>query len=190
MVDLPNVNEEIKFDEIYAYLFENGVGSTSISNLINEIGDLIRIAQWYRKCDERPSEQETVNYLVVPLLRALGWTPQKMAVEWKQIGERKRIDVALFSILPRNQESLTALVEVKRMDNSCLTAFEQAKNYAMNSEKCERIIVTDGMRYGVFIRESQSEFVLYAYMNLLRLRSDCSIYDCKGTYILNLTHAK
>ena len=94
-VELPNPlnNAKVSVDDISEYLFGKGVASTSISNLLNEIGEFIRIANWYSHEKQKPSESETVNYLVhrggVPLLRALGWTPQRMAIEWN------KIDIAL-----------------------------------------------------------------------------------------------
>lgn len=68
----------------------------------------VRIAGWYGRTEIQPSERETVAYLVVPLLRSLGWTPQRMAIEWN------RIDVALFDALPRQDDNLVAAVEAKK----------------------------------------------------------------------------
>jgi hypothetical protein len=88
---------ETSLNEISEYLFDQGVASASITNLLDEMGELIRIAKWYRR-STKPSEHETVAYLVVPLLRALGWTPQRMAVEWNHV------DLALFERLPRTDD--------------------------------------------------------------------------------------
>jgi hypothetical protein len=98
---------EINFEEIAEYLFDQGVSSNSIESLITEIDELIRIAKWYKKFSD-PSEFETEAYLVIPLLRALGWTPQKMAIEWCNV------DIALFSQLPREDENLNIVVEAKK----------------------------------------------------------------------------
>jgi hypothetical protein len=121
-----------------------------------------------------PSEHETVAYLIVPLLRALGWTPQRMVVEWNHV------DIALFEQLPRADQSVRVVVEAKKMDNSCLTAKPQAMSYANGKTACHRLIVTDGLRYGVYVRKEQEVFHLYAYLNLTRLRRDCPVYECKG----------
>lgn len=164
---------ETSVSRISEFLFDHGVASASITNLINEIGELIRIAKWYQRSG-MPSEHETVAYLVVPLLRALGWTPQRMAVEWNHV------DIALFEQLPRSEESLRIVVEAKKMDMSCLTAKSQAMAYADGKTGCYRLIVTDGLRYGVFVRREQEDFHLYAYMNLTRLRGDYPVYECKG----------
>ena len=180
--DLPSKNDNarnIDIEEISDFLFDEGVASASILNLLNEIGELIRIANWYYRGNQSPSENETVNYLVVPLLRALGWTPQRMAIEWK------RIDIALFSGLPRSKDRLSVVIEAKKKGYSCLSAFQQALKPALKVKNCKRIVVTDGLRYGVFTKNSNNsdkpqEFSLHAYLNLTRLRDEYPLYDCKG----------
>jgi hypothetical protein len=164
---------DIGVTEISEFLFDHGVASVSITALLNEIGELIRIAKWYQRA-AMPSEHETIAYLVVPLLRALGWTPQRMAVEWNNV------DVALFERLPRSDETLRVVVEAKKMDNSCLSAISQATSYSRGKAVCHRLIVTDGLRYGVYTRSKDEPFNLYAYLNLTRLRHDYPIYECDG----------
>ena len=169
----PTKKNEIGVAEISEFLFDHGVASASITNLLNEIGELTRIAKWYQR-SSKPSEHETVAYLVVPLLRALGWTPQRMAVEWNHV------DVALFEQLPRSDETLRVVVEAKKMDKSCLTAMSQAMSYANGKVGCHRLIVTDGLRYGVYTRNEIEPFNLYAYLNLTRLRHGYPVYECRG----------
>ena len=179
--DLPKSGDSAKItmNSISEYLFDKGVASASISNLLNQMGELIRIANWYNRSGEIPSENETINYLVVPLLRALGWTPQKMSLEWN------RIDVALFSNLPRNEEHLSVVVEAKKIRSASLSALPQAENYAEDYNNCGRIILTDGLRYGIFTREEgesgqKGEFSRHSYMNLTSLRDGYPIYGCSG----------
>ena len=143
---------------------------------IDEIDELVRIARWYQ-ITANPSEFETIAYLVVPLLRTLGWTPQKMAIEWK------KIDVALFSKLPRGEENLSVVVEAKPKDWSCLTAKSQAQNYVeqVGMASCKRLIVTDGLRYGVYLRkDGVFESNPTAYLNLTNLRLKYPILHCSG----------
>ena len=164
---------DISVDTISEYLFDRGVASHSVSNLLDQMGELIRIAKWYGRSGEFPSENETISYLVVPLFRALGWTPQRMAIEWN------RIDVALFSRLPRANETLSVVVEAKKIRDASLSALSQAEQYAEEYENCGRIVLTDGLRYGVFVRGGGG-FSLDAYMNLTNLRDGYPIYRCKG----------
>jgi hypothetical protein len=168
-VDKPGVTVQ----EISEFLFDHGVASASITAVLGEMDELTRIAKWYQRFG-KPSEHETVAYLVVPLLRALGWTPQRMAVEWNHV------DVALFERLPRVDESLRVVVEAKKMDNSCLSALSQAMSYALTRPQCHRLIVADGIRYGVYVRSDTEPFKLHAYMNLARLRRDYPAYECGG----------
>jgi hypothetical protein len=173
LVDLPRAGKAISVEQISEFLFSEGVASSSISNLLNEIGELTRIAKWYQRAS-MPSEHETVAYLVVPLLRALGWSPQRMAVEWNYV------DVALFDRLPREDGTLRVVVEAKKMDNSCLTAMSQAMLYVQDRTSCHRLVVTDGLRYGVYTRIGAEPFQLHAYLNLTRFWDDYPIYACKG----------
>lgn len=166
---------EISVERVSEFLFDHGVASSAISSLVGEIGELTRIAKWYgRTKGHRPSEHETVAYLVVPLLRALGWTPQRMGIEWNFL------DVALFASLPRGDDSLEAVVEAKKMDNACLSAKRQALGYAEKRPACRRLIVTDGIRYGVYVKSTGNEFDLHAYLNLARLRDAYPAYGCHG----------
>ena len=170
--DLPENDDETTIDEIADFLFDQGVAAESISHLTGKIGELLRIANWYHRSKNPPSEPETIAYLVVPFLRALGWTPQKMAIEWNHV------DVALFHQLPRDSSNLAVVVEAKKMNNSCLTAQSQASNYA-EKHGCQSLIVTDGIRYGVFSK-ADSSFKLDAYLNLTRLRKEYPVYACNG----------
>ncbi len=171
----PTGGNEIDFARISEFLFDRGVASASIIRLMDEIGELTRIARWYGRAEgKHPSEHETVAYLVVPLLRALGWTPQRMGIEWNYL------DVALFDSLPRRDDSLQVVVEAKKMDNACLSAKAQAAGYADTRPACRRVIVTDGIRYGVYVKEDSGEFELYAYLNLARLRDAYPVYTCHG----------
>lgn len=159
-------------NDIAEYLYEKGVASNSIENLLKEFSELRRIAKWYQdKYD--PSESETIAYLIVPILRALGWSPQKMAIEWH------KVDLALFNQLPREDSNLAIVVEAKRKGNSCLTAKSQAELYAKGKSNCKRLIVTEGTRYGIYVQKD-NEFHLYAYMNLIELRDEYPIYKCFG----------
>lgn len=170
---LPIESRSTTVAEVSEYLFNQGVASDSITHLLSEVDELIRIGKWYQRTTG-PSEHETVAFLVVPMLRALGWTPQKMGIEWN------RVDVALFQKLPRVDETLRVVVEAKKMSASCLSARSQALDYAKGKKACHRLIVTDGLRYGIYRQTSPGTFDLYAYLNLSRLRDDYPILECKG----------
>lgn len=167
--------ENISIDRIAEYLYAKGVSSNSVNFLMSEFDELVRIASWYQTSKTNPSESETIAYLVVPLLRALGWSPQKMGIEWN------RVDLALFKSLPRSDENLEVVVECKQMGWSCLNALSQAETYASSRPQCKRLIVTDGHRYGVFLKK-KSGFVLYSYLNLTRLKAEYPVYEARGIH--------
>ena len=175
---LHNIPADIDYDTdietISEFLFSEGISSSSIEVLNKEIEELTRIAKWYaRTKDANPSEFETISYLAIPLLRALGWTPQKMAIEWN------KVDIALFNNLPRDDSNLSVVIEAKRKDNSCLMAVSQAQGYANKRKNCNKLIVTDGLRYGTY-RKVNGKFQLYAYLNIIKLKSSYPIYGCLG----------
>jgi len=101
-----------------------------------------------------------------------------MAVEWSNV------DIGLFSTLPRSDENLSIVVEAKPKDHSCLNAKSQAQYYAEQPGRssCSRLIVTDGVRYGIYFRQ---EGVFYntpnAYLNLIRMRDEYPLLKCKGS---------
>lgn len=178
LTELPESDgEKVEPQDIGRHLFNHGVSADAISTLVDQIDDLNRIARWYGRADN-PSESETIAYLVVPLMRALGWTPQKMAIEWKNI------DVALFDKLPRDGSNLIAAVEAKKWQRSCLSARSQAEKYAkeLAGETCERLIVTDGARYGVFLIQDDGSYPKTpdAYLNLARMRDRHPLLECDG----------
>ncbi len=181
--DLPPVSEPIDKEGISRFFFEYGIGSSSIDSLKNKISDLVALAEWYRSFG-KPSETETIVHLVVPLLEALGWTAQKMAFE-RRVSGKGRIDLALFDHAKREDNHLCAVIEVKRFDQSCIQAKDQAKNYATSYENCFRVIVTDGMRYAIYLRNNKDEPLSdhpVAYLNLLNMRKANPVYGCDGAH--------
>ena len=165
--------------ELAEHLFDQGTEAGAIDKLTEYMLDLKQIASWYERSGTEPSESETVAYLAVPLLRTLGWTPQRMAVEWS------RIDIALFDRLPRKDEDLAVVVEVKKFGDSWLSAKSQGTQYACKPErhKCSRLVLTDGIRYAVYVKERSGEVpeTPTAYMNLTRMVRSYPILDCEGT---------
>ena len=173
-----NCAPRIDIPELAEHLFDQGTAAGAISELTDGILGLKQIASWYRRRDAEPSERETVAYLTVPLLRTLGWTPQRMAVEWG------RIDIALFDKLPRDDANLAVVVEVKQLGYSCFSAKSQAIRYAEEAgrDSCRRAVVTDGIRYGIYVRDKNGTFpsTPAAYMNLNRMVGSYPVLGCEG----------
>ena len=109
-----------------------------------------------------PNENEMVAHFVVPFLRALGWPPENIAVEWR------RIDVALFDALPRQPASCRFVIEAKRLGSGLEGARRQAEDYVLKLGVTRDVVVTDGFRYRAF--DCEDDFAPVAYANLARLK--------------------
>lgn len=109
-----------------------------------------------------PAESEMVAHFVVPLLRALGWPPENIAVEWR------RIDVAIFDCLPRTPETCNCVIEAKRLGSGLEGARRQAEDYVATLGVSRDVVVTDGFRYRAFA--CKKGFAPVAYANLDRLK--------------------
>lgn len=184
LVNLPatcvdgNEFEAVSLDAIGQHLYDRGVAADNIDSLTARMADLVRTAGWYTRTDRTPSERETVAYLVVPLLRSLGWTPQRMAIEWC------RIDIALFDALPREDSNLVAAVEAKKRWRTCFNSCNQVFGYALTPERhrCHRAISTEGISYAAFRRNGGNGFkgTPEAYLNLTRMVSGYPLLHCAG----------
>lgn len=179
LAPLPNAGTRLDATELGKRLFTEGLPGEYVDKLMSTFSSLHRVASWYsnesKRPEGRPSEQETVCYLVIPLLLSLGWSQQTAAVEWN------RVDVALFSGMPPTDSTLTCVVEAKLLGNSVFKPFGQAREYALRAGRsaCSRLIVTDGIRYALHRREG-SEFNLKAYLNILDMRDSYEILGCAG----------
>ena len=111
---------------------------------------------------DHPTEDERVAHLVIPFLRALGWPPERIAIKWR------RIDVALFSSLPRTPQSCRLVIEAKRVGEGVESALDQAKGYVRALGVPRDIVVTDGIRYRFY--SCERDFAPVAYAHLVRLK--------------------
>ena len=151
--DLPQLPaEELLLDEI----------PDSFRDLVGQAHDYAMLAEDRLLFPEYPSEHEIVGHFVIPFLRALGWPIERIAVEWR------RMDVALFSAVPRVPENCQFVIEAKRFGAGVEGAFDQARAYVEKLGVMRDVVVTDGVRYRLY---SASEgFAPAAYANLARLK--------------------
>ena len=133
-----------------------------LQEIVAQACDLSRL---YRELDtfgERPMEDEMVAHCVVPFLRALGWSVERIAVKWRDI------DVCVFSNLPRVPEHCHYLIEAKRLGAGVEGALKQAIGYVATLGVQRDVVVTDGIRYRMY--EASRDFAPVAYANLARLK--------------------
>jgi hypothetical protein len=111
---------------------------------------------------DHPCEDEMIAHYAVPLLRALGWPPENIAVQWRSI------DICVFRALPRVPANIEFIVEAKRLGEGVEGALAQAQGYASALEVACDLVVTDGLRYRLY--DGPSGFQPAAYANLMRLK--------------------
>lgn len=138
----------------------------SLQAVVAQAADLVPLLQDQRAFGDSPSENELVAHFVVPFLRALGWPPERIAVQWR------RIDVAVFSALPRTPENCHLVIEAKRLGAGVEGALEQARGYVEALGVARDVVVTDGVRYRMYA--GARGFEPMAYANLIRLKKPAS----------------
>lgn len=88
-----------------------------------------------------PSE-ELLTHVTVPLLEALGWEPEEIAVKWKYT------DLALFHPRKREPANCRIVVEGKRIGGGLQWAGDQARGYIKELGLTGAdVLVTDGICY-------------------------------------------
>ncbi len=83
---------DISIDKIVSALIDSGVRIQDAENIGFTLNRIVRLTDWYLANDGESLEIEIVFFLVVPLLIALGWSEQKIKIEYNNI------DVALFHL--------------------------------------------------------------------------------------------
>jgi hypothetical protein len=83
-------------------------------------GDRWADLTWNDEFGTTPSEAEMICHVTVPLLIALGWPPEQIAVEWA------RKDIALFAELRRAPEACRVVIEAKKINDGLSFAYDQA----------------------------------------------------------------
>ena len=134
----------------------------AIAGLVAQAADLVPLMQDGQRFGELPSEDELIVHFIVPLLRAFGWPPERIAVQWRYV------DVAVFRRLPRTPENCRFVIEAKRLGAGVEGALEQAQGYVTAHGIACDVIVTDGIRYRMY--DGARDFAPVAYANLARLK--------------------
>ncbi len=167
-----NMPEELNLEEIGIGLFEAGLPNDAVDKVISLIERHRRLVNWYNKYTDkfRPTEHEVVAYLIVPLLLALGWSEQLIAIEWL------KIDLAAFESTPTSEDNCILLCEAKGKGHGLQNTLEQAKAYVKdkNLVKAKKIILTDGIRIYMYERNSREDWSNEpaGYINIMKIRTN------------------
>ncbi len=134
----------------------------SLEGLVGQAQDLSGLFRDMQNFGDAPMEDELVAHFVVPLLRCLGWPPECIAVKWR------RVDVAVFTSLPRTPQNCSLVIEAKRPGADVEDALKQASQYVEALGVPRNVVVTDGIRYRMY--SCGDGFAPLAYANLTRLK--------------------
>jgi hypothetical protein len=147
-------------------LINHGLRIADAENFAQTINRIRRLVNWYRKNRVDASEHETRTFLIIPLLLALGWTEQKLKIEWN------KIDIAFFEkpyIQNSSSNTCISILESKKLWDGLSYAKSQAQTYATKYPESNRMIVSDGCCYKLFKREGISwNDHPSAYLNILK----------------------
>jgi len=151
---------------IKKFLINQGIRIFDAENIVNTINRIIVLINWYKEYDPSVLEYELRTFVVVPFLFSLGWSEQKIKLEYN------KIDIAIFSNIYNSKKSNQPkiIIETKTFDDGLYFAQNQIEQYAKNYPKCNLIVTTNGYRYNILKREG-SIFFRYAYFNLLDMRT-------------------
>jgi hypothetical protein len=149
--------QHMSYDDLRIKFFRLGVSHDTTENIISVLRQCNQLSDWYNlegKENSRPTEYEVVSHMVLPLLLALGWSHQQIAVEWK------RVDVALFLKTPTNAANCVGIIEAKGIGQSLGDVFSQPENYfkKLKLVGARKLIVTDGANIFIYNRKSDGTF--------------------------------
>lgn len=148
---MPNDSPPLTAEQLGEELFAKGLPNESVDDLLSAIARQRRLSMWYDRFGEasgRPTEHEVVAHMVLPMLLALGWSEQLLAVEWN------RIDLAAFAATPTTAANCALICEAKGIGRGMQDVCEQAKRYAAKHslDNCRRILLTEGARFYLYER--------------------------------------
>jgi hypothetical protein len=165
---LPEIAPELSDEDLINHLINNGLRPKDAEELAQTIASIRRLVRWYWNHGVDVKEHETRAFLILPLLFALGWSEQRLKIEWKAT------DIAFFEkpYSPQNKDAKNCIMilESKRFWGGLTYAEGQGKKYAKSFPECRHLIVSDGCRYKLFRREDD-RWIYNAYLNILKPRS-------------------
>lgn len=172
---LPTSARQVSDERLVEDLVDSGLRPADAETVIRTILRVRRLARWYSAHGKDISEHETRTFLIVPVLQALGWSEQKMKVEWRNI------DIAFFHhVYGAKDNPCIMILESKRMLEGLSYAEGQVQRYQKELPECSRLIVSDGICYRLYEKQDD-RWKWVAYLNLLRLRDRHPyLVDIKG----------
>ncbi len=166
----PPPSDLMTLDEFSEALFSQGVAFDAVQKVKATLEKQRRLLKWYRSsglATDRPSEHEIVAHVILPLMSALGWSEQLLAVEWH------RIDLAVFWGTPTDKGHCEMICEAKAMGHGLQDVLQQAIGYAdkLALGSCKKILLADGGRFYLYKRSGHEWGTdPVGYLNVEQLR--------------------
>ena len=161
-------------EELGQQLFAKGVANDAVDKVLSAITRQRRLLEWYRQFgwdSGRPTEHEVVAHMILPLLLALGWSEQLLAVEWR------KIDLAAFWATPTTPEHCILVCEAKSSGHGLQDVRDQAFNYISTFElkECRKVLLTEGGRFYLYQRTKgrwNEDASAVGYLNIDKIRTN------------------
>jgi hypothetical protein len=167
------IPKPLALDELGEALFARGIPNEAVDRLILAIQRQRRLTKWYetqRKSSGRPTEHEVVAHMLLPILIALGWSEQLLAIEWK------KIDLAGFWGTPTTPERCALVCEAKIMGHGLQNnVLDQAIGYTekLKLTQCKKVVMTDGIRLYIYERKMRKwNRDPAGYLNITKIRTN------------------
>jgi len=193
LTDLPQPpSKPMSMAELEQALFRKGLPYDAALRVRQTIEKLRQLIDWYRLshlAPDRPAEHEIVAHVILPLLKALGWSEQLLAVEWH------KIDLAVFWKTPTDERHCKLVCEAKVIGHGLQDVLAQAERYVstFDLDECDKILVTDVQRFYVYERTGDAwTDQPVGYLNLFKIREChvCPVNTDAVDTIMSLTPAR
>lgn len=161
--EIPEPAEKLDDEDLIDDLISHGLRPKDAEEFTQTIQRIRRLVKWYHSRGKDVKEHETRTFLIIPLLLALGWSEQRLKIEWKNV------DIAFFEEpYTEKDDECIIILESKKLRAGLSPAEGQAKGYADKHPKCEKLIVSDGCCYKLFERNTVGHWEYKAYLNILK----------------------
>lgn len=169
VVNEPDEVNPITDKQLIDNLIRNGLSVMKAQELNDSLYRIRLLAEYYtNSCTwEDIREHETRTFLVIPLLLSLGWTEQQIKIEYSC--PAGRMDIALFTKpFHENSAKIKCIIETKDFSKGLDNVERQAKSYAEHFPECKIIVVTNGVRYKIYIKKNgEYQETPDSYLNIL-----------------------
>lgn len=167
----PQPTRQVNDDEILKFLVARGLRPGSADELTETLRRIRVLASYYyEECSwSQVREHETRTFLVIPLLLALGWSEQRIKIEYPVNGGRVDI-VCLAEAQHQDGSDPKLVIETKDFSRGLDHAQRQVRTYGSRFPTCRALVVTNGYCYKAFLREPSGAFSdgPDAYLNVVR----------------------